>query len=124
MIERIEGLPPNTLGFKAVGIVTGADYENVIVPAVEKKLSEYSHVRLLYQLGDEFSKFEMAALWQDTKVGLKHLPSWERIAVVTDVEWIRNVVRAFGFMMRGRLRIFANKDVSEAKEWLLEEASD
>ena len=35
MIEQIEGLPAGTLGFRARGQVTAADYERVLVPDVE-----------------------------------------------------------------------------------------
>ena len=48
MIEQIEDLPDNALGFSAKGVVTKADYETIIIPAVEAKLSKYGKVRLLY----------------------------------------------------------------------------
>jgi hypothetical protein len=120
MIEQILDLPANVLGFRAKGTVTGADYEAVIIPAVSAMLSKYAKVRLLYHLGEDFSGFEMAALWEDTKVGLKHLASWERVAVVTDVDWIRTAMKAFGFLLHGRFRLFHNSELDAAREWLRE----
>lgn len=38
MIERIEGLPEDVLGFEAKGDVSGDDYERVLVPAIEERL--------------------------------------------------------------------------------------
>jgi hypothetical protein len=118
MIEPIPGLPNNVLGFTAKGAVTAADYETVIIPAVEAKLSKHPKVRLLYHLGGEFSQFEAAAMWEDMKVGLQHLTSWEKIAVVTDVEWIRVAMKAFGFLLPGRIRLFRNSEMDLAREWV------
>ena len=120
MIKLIPDLPGNILGFDASGKVTGKDYETVLIPAVEAKLKDFPKVRLLYHLGSDFSGYDMGAMWDDTKIGLKHLKSWERIAVVTDTEWIRSAVYLFGFTIPGHMRVFKNDELSKAKEWLSE----
>jgi hypothetical protein len=118
MIEPIPGLPDNVLGFTAKGTVTAADYQKVIIPAVEARLSAHQKVRLLYHLGGEFSQFEAAAMWEDMKVGLQHLTSWEKIAVVTDIEWIRAAMKVFGFLLHGHIRLFQNSELDRAREWV------
>ena len=120
MVERISGLPGNVLGFTATGKVTGADYETVIVPAAEEMFARHGKIRLLYHLGPGFSGFEAAAVWDDAKLGLKHLAGWERTAVVSDVEWIRGAVRLFGFGIPGQVRVFSNDDMAEARRWICE----
>lgn len=104
------------IAYEARGKVTAADYETILIPAVEQALKEHDKVRLLYHLGDAFSGFEAEALWDDAKVGLRHLTSWERIAVVTDVAWIRSAATAWGATMPGQVRIFTNAELSAAKE--------
>jgi len=89
MLEIIEGLPDNAVGFTAKGNVTAEDYETVLIPAVEEKLKKHEKVRLLYHLGEEFERFEAGAMWDDAKVGLGHITDWEKIAIVTDVNWIQ-----------------------------------
>ena len=42
---------------------------------------------------------------------------WERIAVVTNVEWIRHAVRAFRFLMPGAVKIFSIDEKVMAREW-------
>ncbi|MCG6939815.1 MAG: STAS/SEC14 domain-containing protein [Thiohalocapsa sp.] len=118
MIERLTGLPENVIGFSAHGKVTGADYEQHVVPAVEEVLMAHDKIRLLYQLGDDFEGFDVGALWEDTKVGLSHLAAWERIALVTDVDWLRTTAKAMGFMMPGEVRVFTNAEMDAAREWL------
>lgn len=120
MVEQIPGLPDNVLGFTAKGTVTARDYESVIIPAVETLHAQHSKVRFLYHLGDEFSGIEPAAVWDDTKLGIKHLTGWERMAIVTDVEWIRGAVRVFGLAMPGNVRVFHNRELAEATRWVTE----
>ena len=120
MIKPISDLPENVLGFEASETVTGHDYETILVPTVEAKLKVFPKVRLLYFLGPDFSSYELEAMWDDAKIGLKHLTAWERIAVVTDTEWIRSATRLFGFAIPGHVRVFANNELSAAKEWVSE----
>jgi SpoIIAA-like len=37
-------------------------------------------------------------------VGLKHRSSWERLAVVTDKDWMRHGIAAFGWLIPGEVR--------------------
>jgi hypothetical protein len=120
MVEQIPDLPDNVVGFRAKGRVTADDYESVIIPAVEALFARQSKVRFLYHLGEDFSGFEAAAAWDDTKLGLKHLGGWERMALVSDVEWIRAAVRVFGLAIPGQVRVFHNRDLAEATRWITE----
>jgi hypothetical protein len=120
MINKISHLPDNVLGFTAKGTVTANDYESVIIPAVEALFSRYRKVRFLYHLGEDFSGFEAAAVWDDTKLGLKHLTGWERVAVVSDVDWIRGAIRVFGLAIPGLVRVFHNRELTEATRWVSE----
>lgn len=120
MVERIPDLPDNVIGFAAKGTVTADDYESVIIPAVEALFSRQSKVRFLYHLGEDFSGFDAAAMWDDTKLGLKHLAGWERMAVVSDVEWLRAAIKIFGLAIPGHVRVFHNRELAEATRWITE----
>ncbi len=58
------------------------------------------------------------AMWTDFATGLEHWMHWERIAIVTDVEWIRNTMMAFGFLMPGEMQLFSMADKDKAREWI------
>ena len=120
MIEKIPNLPDNVLGFTAKGTVTADDYESVIITAVEAVFARQGKVRFLYHLGKEFSGFDAAAMWDDTKLGLKHLAGWERMAVVSDVDWIRAAVKIFGLAIPGQVRVYHNPELAEATRWISE----
>lgn len=118
MIERMTDLPERILGFKASGEVTADDYKQVLVPALEEKLNEHRKVRLLYVIGDGFTGYTGGASWEDAKVGMKHLTSFERTAIVTNVDWIEKMVKALGFAMPGEVRVFDDDDLEEARAWI------
>ncbi len=118
MIAPIEGLPDNVIGFEAEGRVTREDYERVMIPVVEKAIREHGKVRCLYVLGPEFERYTMGSLWQDAKVGVEHLRSWERIACVSDADWMGHAVHAFGWMFPGAIRHFSLDEIDAAKEWV------
>ena len=120
MIEAIPGRPEGVLGFNARGTVTAKDYESVIIPAVEAQFARNKKVRFLYHLGQEFTGFEVAAMWDDTKLGLTHFTGWEKMAVVTEVAWIRIAIEAFGLAIPGRVRVFHERELDDAKKWISE----
>jgi len=118
MIELMQDVPENVVAMTAKGKVTADDYENVIIPAIEAKLKDYEKIRLLYQIGPEYTGFEAEAMWDDARVGMKHLTHFEKIGVVTDDKWMIRAVKAFGFMIPGEVRLFSNAQLAEAKDWI------
>ena len=113
-------LPDNVLGVSAEGKITGTDYETILIPAVEEKLKANKKVRILYYLGNNFTGFDISAIFDDAKIGIKHLSAWEKIALVSDHEMINAFVKFFGHMMSCELRIFKNNELEEAKKWIAE----
>lgn len=120
MIELIEDLPDDVVGLEAKGEVTGDDYEQVLIPAVERQLERHRKIRLLYLLGSEFSGLSAAAMWDDAKVGMEHPFLWERIAVVTDHDAYRRLFKGVGFLIPAKVRVFGVAELDEAKAWISE----
>lgn len=118
MIELLPDLPDNTIGVVAFGYVTAADYESVLMPAVEAALEKHGKVRLLYQVGDGFAGFTPGAMWDDAKLGFAHLKSWEKVAIVTDVHWVANAASMFKFVMPCPVMVFPIKDRAGAVAWV------
>jgi hypothetical protein len=119
MIERLAGFPDKVCAFVCHGHVTREDYTAVLVPAVEAALKSYDKVRLYYETAPDFTGIDPSAVWQDTTVGMSHFFSWERIAVVTDVNWIKNTFQFFTFLMPAPMKVFPNAEAEEARRWIL-----
>jgi SpoIIAA-like len=119
MIENIEAFPDSVVALVAKGQVARNDYEQVLIPKVETALDRHDKIWLYYELGSQFFGIDPGAAWEDLNVGVEHLARWERMAVVTDVDWIRHMLNAFRFLMPGQLRVFATAQPSEARTWIL-----
>ncbi|HEX4140329.1 MAG TPA: STAS/SEC14 domain-containing protein, partial [Candidatus Methylacidiphilales bacterium] len=89
-----------------------------IVPAVEKKLKTHPKIRFLYHLGEDFSGYSLEAMWDDAVLGTRHFTAFEKAAVVTDAEWVRNSVAFFRFLIPCPTRIFHNNELAAATEWI------
>lgn len=120
MIEIISGLPENVIAVSCRGHVTRSDYERVLIPAVENALRNHDKVRLYYHVGPDFESIDPSAVLEDIKVGLSHLSHWERIAIVTNVEWIRMAIRAFAFLIPGPVKFFDIGQETQARQWIAE----
>jgi hypothetical protein len=119
VIAQIKGLPAGTVGFRAHGQVTAKDYETIIVPDVEAAFAVNRKLRMLYVTADDFTGFDPGAMWDDAKLGMRHFSSWERIALVTDVSWLRTAATAFSFAVPAKFELFQGAQFEQAKAWLL-----
>ena len=124
MIETLPGFPGNIIACLCKGRVTKADYDAVLVPAVREALRTHEEVRLYYETDADFAGIDAGAAWEDFKIGMEHFTRWERIAVVTDVEWIKHMVRLFGFLMPSATRLFSRSEAAQAREWIVARSGD
>ncbi len=118
MITKLPGFPENIIAAACHGRVTREDYENVLIPAVEAALRTQKRLRVYYEISGDFAGIDPSAVIEDFKVGVEHLTRWDRIALVADVDWIRNTVRAFGFLLPGRVKVFHADQAGAAREWI------
>lgn len=117
-MELLADLPDSVVGVRAIGEVDDNDYAEVLEPAIEAALARHDRIRLLYVLGAEFTGYDAEALWEDTKLGLKTFTSYERMAIVTDAEWLRRSVKAFGWLIPGEVRVFPLAQLEVAASWV------
>jgi hypothetical protein len=121
MIERVE-MPAGAIGFRISGEVTRGDYEDVLIPAIREAIEGGGEIRCFCQVGPDFEGYEAAAMWEDLKTGfdygIGHHSSWKRLALVTDVEWIRHLAALFGWMSPGEMKTFALEEAERAKSWV------
>jgi hypothetical protein len=50
----------------------------------------------------------------------RHAGSFERVAVVSDEDWMRPALSALSFLMPGKAKAFRTAEVAAAKSWLSE----
>lgn len=117
MMEALDNLPDGVIGFEAVGEVQAADYTDVLIPAVDLAAAA-GGVRLVYVLGERFTGYSVGAGFEDLRLGVAHLHAWKRGAIVTDDRAFHDVVKAFAWMIPGRLKLFGLDESEEAIDWV------
>lgn len=118
MIEQLADFPDNVAAFRCTGQVTKDDYARVLIPAALAKLRSHDKVRVYYEIAEDFSGFDAGAMWEDFKVGIEHLTRWDKVAVVTDIDWIRTAIRSFAFLMPATTRLFSRAEAAQARAWI------
>lgn len=121
MLRRISNMPAGTIGFEAVGEVEDDDWEDAVEPVLRREIADGRNVRLLYLYGPEARDIEHDVLAADTGFRARHATSFERVAVVSDEDWMRPALRVLSFLLPGKARGFAVRDLPAAKAWLSEE---
>ena len=121
MIERVDDMPPGTLGFRAAGEIEREDYDEVLVPELRRAVESGSGLRTLYVIED-LDEIEPGALWADSKLGfdlgVRHHEAWVRSAIVTDIGWMARATRLFAWMIPGEARVFPRAELEQAKAWV------
>jgi hypothetical protein len=115
MITLMSDLPAGVIGFEVRGTVTTEDYRDVVIPALERAAAT-GEVRFVTVL-PEFQGMTPGAVAQDLKVAVQRLHAVKRIAVVTDIEWMRHVVDLFGWMTPPEIKLFPLAQRAEAIAW-------
>ena len=115
MLRRMSDMPVGTIGFEAVGEVDDDDWERTVEPILRREIAAGQSVRLLYLLGPEARDLEGDAVRADTGFRARHATSFERVAVVSDEDWMRPALRALSFLMPGKARGFPVRDLAAAK---------
>jgi hypothetical protein len=120
MIERIEEMPAGTIGLRASGKLSKADYTEVLEPALKEAVAT-GEARVLFEMPD-FDGLEAGAWIEDAKTGLsvetKNRSAWKRIALVTDIEWMVRAMHVFAWLTPGELRTFGLGEAEEARRWV------
>ena len=120
MLQIIPNLPGHVIAVTATGTITAEDYESVLIPALEQAHKQYGKIRMLYRFESTLGDYTAGALWDDAKVGLKHLAHFEKIALATDNRVIASSIKALGFLMPGEVRVFALDEMTAATAWIVE----
>jgi len=100
--------------------VTGRDYTETLIPALDRAISQGARLRMLAVIEAEFSDFTLGAMLEDTRTGLRHWRGFDRIAIVTDNTLMKTAIAAFSVIMPCPVACFAMTELEDARRWLRE----
>ena len=122
MLRRMTDMPVGTIGFEGIGEVDDDDWEEAVEPVLRNELAAGRKVRLLYLLGTAARDVDSDAVKADSGFRARHATSIERVAVVSDEDWIRPALGALSFLLPGKAKGFRVHELADAKAWLSEVA--
>jgi SpoIIAA-like len=114
-------MPAGTIGFEAVGEIEDDDWEHAVEPVLKEEMAAGRKLRLLYLLGAQTREVEGDAMGKDVGFRARHASSFERVAVVSDEDWVRPALTALSFLLPGKAKGFRAADLQAAKSWLAED---
>ncbi len=121
MLRRMTDIPAGTIGFEAIGEIEDDDWERAVEPVLRDEMADGRKIRLLYLLGREAREVEGDAMKADTGFRARHATSFDRVAVVSDEDWMRPALRGLSFLLPGKAKGFHVRELAAAQTWLAED---
>lgn len=120
MIQYLQNLPSNIVGFKATGDITEKDFSEIVMPKVKVLIDKTDRLNYLLVLDTSLKNFTVGAWLKDAMMGVKYLTKWNRAAIVSDEEAILNFTNFFSYLMPGEFKGFEHKNMQQAIDWVAE----
>ncbi len=118
MIDQLKSPAEDTLVFRATGILSPRDYEIDFAPKVEKAMAVQGKVNLVLHLDDLFEGWDLGAMWDDARFGVKHRHDFKRVAVVGAQPWFKWAMQLGSKIMDGEFRTFESDQFDAAVAWV------
>ncbi len=120
MFTVIKDLPDDVLGIKIGAKLTHKDYVERFIPLFEERLKTSKPLKVLCVIDESFIGMELAAMWDDTKFGVKHWNDISHFAIVTDEGWIKSIAALFSPFYPGIVRCYGLDELAQAEIWITE----
>jgi hypothetical protein len=120
MLKHLNYLPKHVLGLHAVGDVTNDDYERALEPLLDEHIKENGKINYLLVLEADIKKFDAGAWCGNISIGIKYFTKWNKLAVVTDQQGVREFSHLFKYFLPGKYKGYQLKDLDEAIRWITE----
>ena len=117
-ITRLEGFPRDVIALRFYGLITSQNYAESIVPLIDAASKEHDKLKLLCVLDQYFDGYSAGAMWDDMRFGFSHLTTFSKLALVTDIDWIRKSAKLFGSLMPTEVMVFDGDDLDDAEAWI------
>ncbi len=118
MIEVLPQSHDATVGIRASGVLKHIDYEQTLIPLLDKTIAKHRRVRLIIEIADNFAGWELPAVWDDANFGLTHRADFAKIALVGGPKWVVWATRLFAPFIGGELSIFPSGNTRQAWSWI------
>ena len=109
-------LKHNIIYTVAEGKLTKEDYDRLI-PLLEEKIESFGIIRWYFEMQD-FEGWSLSAMWQDIKFDFKNREKLERIAMVGNKKWEKELTQLMKPFTGASIQYFDLTQKDEAKNWI------
>jgi hypothetical protein len=113
-------LGPSILAYRVEGKLDSADVARAF-NAVDERLAKNAKIRVYAEIVS-LTGMSVNAVWEDFRKSIEHwdvLPRIEKVALVTDIEWLRRAARMEDRMFRRlQMEAYTLAESEEARAWL------
>lgn len=103
------------------GAIDRADFDR-IATQLEAAIRRHGKLRLL-EVVKSFSGIDPGTLFEDIKFSFRHLNSFSRVAVVTDLVWLKPLATVAGTLSPAEVKVFSLAEIGSARQWLRAEGA-
>ena len=118
MITILPETSTDALVVKASGKLSIENYEKVFIPALEKLIEVQGQINVLILFDESFEGWEMGAMWDDAKFGLKHVNDFKKLAVVGASSLVEWGAKVGAHLMSGEVKTYAADEFEAAVAWV------
>jgi hypothetical protein len=118
MIEIMSESKGNILGVRLTVRVTDWDYGETFIPALEKLIALHGKIRCLYYMDEAFEGWNIGAMWDDAKFGIKHRNHFEKIAVIGGPKWAEWGTKLASHLLSGEVKTYPADQLTDAWKWI------
>lgn len=120
MVELLNDFPPYVAAYKATGQVSKEEYEQVVMARINEVARQYGKINFLVLMATDVSDYSFGSLVDYVKMTFNHFKEWNRLAVVSDAQWVNKVYEALGGLVYGKVKSFRINEYEEARQWISE----
>ncbi len=118
MVEIMHDSNGPVLAVKATGILTHADYQEVLIPKIAETIKRFGKVRVLLHLTKDCGGWQLHAAWDDASFGVEHRRDFEKVAVVGGRRWVEWATKIGRLLLKGEVKVFSETQLQEALDWI------
>jgi hypothetical protein len=100
--------------------VTPKDFEEVVIPCVEKHVEKNGHLNYLLVMNPSIHNFSCVSWLSDILKKIRYTCKWNRAAIVTDSKTLKYFTNLVTFFMVGEFMVFPHHQIKEAIHWVSE----
>ncbi len=117
MIEIMKESDGAMLAVKATKKLSGDDYTEVWIPALQKVIEQNGKGKCLLYMDENFEGWELKAMWEDARFGFAHRNDFDKLAVVGGPKWVEWGTKVAATMMSGEVKTYRIAQLDEALKW-------